>query len=278
MESKGSLRQTLVSEGVLLAASSGSAYLAGYLFWANYSLYFGIPLTWVALSPSDVLPLGFVLFWAAQLLFVPVIWPKAEPISAEPKPPKQIAVSVKLRTATLFALYLAVILGTSSFWQSYFVTIPAAILSLAASCRAILWLRDREKYREWLQVADVGITGEPMALFLAVVGPYTYTAFLVGAFMLGLAGFFGNMYARVKADYMIVASAPQVVLARFGDDLIAAQFIPKNRLICPSLRIIRIEGSNTPVLSAERVGPLRPTYWAPFQPPIYPPDCPKAGQ
>lgn len=271
-DEKSNSGRTLLSEGVLLALSSSAAYIAGFVFWLNYCVRFGIPITWITLAPGDFLPLTFGLFALGQGAIFAIWGPPPPPLPRGPNSGTMAArVLVQTRMLSLVTVYVGLSLALASLWP---IVVPLSLVSCMVSAIIVggllLFFRDRRSWEVWAEARLSGLDTTFDPIFRLGAGWSSLVLTIV--MLIGFSGALGFAYAHQKRDYQTL-NAQTVVLARFGDDFVTAKFDEASHTVCPGLRIIRIEGASTPEMDVKRIGPIQPTYWPPFESPKYPKFC-----
>jgi len=242
-----------VTEGILLAASTGIFYLLTFRYESGYAGYFGIPMGFVNVGLTNVL---FTM--ALMLILIGVLLGLANIIAAFPV--FRVSRDGKFRlvvfaTVNLTVVFVAYLSGDSYYWMVLGISFSVLALGLFV----FPWLKKRliprVKVASWLPFPNLRLVTLLMALW----------------FIYGAARFGGALAANQKQFLTINFSASQemVLLRVYGDNLILAPLNRNTKEVQMSFTILGVSDLKT-ALTLEDVGPLKPVPAKPAQAPAPP--------
>lgn len=244
-------RKSIISEGVLVAASSVLAYLLTFVYERGFCAVFGIPsefiaptLTSIFLTACALIPALIVLYSLADFIYV--ILPK------------------RMRGGPEYwrMIYL-VIFGFIAWLEGYFTVkiFPIFFIMIVFFDFGfpLITQRSHKGYRAKLEAQDKIDNEETLlGLIMQPLGA-GWRLFLVFILILTLLTYsLGRKNAINQKDFLVIntLSQPYAVLRIYGDKLICASFNRETKEIQGSFLIFEISKSNL-VLTVESIGPLR---------------------
>lgn len=237
-----------VTEGILLAASTGIFYLLTFRYESGYAEYFGIPMGFVNVGLTNVL---FTM--ALMLILIGVLLGLANIIAAFPV----FGVSrdgkfrlVVFATVNLTVVFVAYLSGDWYYWKVLGISFSVLALGLFVFPSMKKRLTPRVKLARWIPTPDLNLVTLLMALW----------------FIYGAARFGGALAANEKQFLTTNSSASQemVLLRVYGDNLILAPLNRNTKEVQMSFTILGVSDLKT-ALTLEEVGPLKSVAAKPTQ-------------
>src|ERR1700752_13265 len=251
-----------LSEGLILAIGSSSAYLLTFQYEMGFASYFGIPPQFVSVGLQNVLfgaalLAGFIMiiFGLGDIVvsFIPARYGE-EPIFVR----KAITVGVGL----LGTFTIAYIYNKPRWWA-----LCAGVTLLVVFAVFVLpAIRNRKEttYIEMLR-ADAKAKQSKASTpslgrwFARRVGPSVAVTFWFGLLSVFMAVAAGDATAVQQKEFLVttLASKELVLLRRYGDELIFAPFDRRTSEVQKSFIVMKVDALTTPLI-VELVGPLKP--------------------
>lgn len=256
---QGSSKKLPISEAVILAAISASAYLFAFLYERAFMAYFGIPIQFVNVNLVTLLTFG-----AATVFFLILSAGLANMLfSVLPKHPflafyiPRYALLGFLTVIVPFFLYEG-----SRRWLIIFCI--WVVLTIGFFMIPLIKYR---KKGSWVKRYDAAIeeeSGEDIqGLYRRIEKRYGVRnlgliVFLVMA-CLGLASSMGEAEAMNQRYFLVLNTNPEMVVLRAsGENIICAPFDRKTREVKKSFSILKVAEDPKLVMNLENVGPLKP--------------------
>jgi hypothetical protein len=260
--------------GTLLAPPLVAAVIVyGYEWGASAAL--GFPPEYIKVEYSPLLQLPFYLLIAAVIFVIPIIgmlpdsflriWPYLRT-----RVPRLILATLSVFAAVaLFAPDMnsrALLIGwliSAIFWLALnaFYVLRWFRSSVArrpkfwkiASALHLLWFFKPRTRGRWPSEDLLSAVPGRYLILIAVV----YYSFAVSYAQ-------GYQTAKKQVVFAVIRSSPQeIVLRRYGDEVVTARFDPRTRAVYSDFTERHLDSENPPTLVEEAVGPIKPPVWDP---------------
>jgi hypothetical protein len=247
---------TCITAGLLIAVAPIVANLFAFLHEVGYCRVFGIPTSFISLTPTTV----FVVAGALVIVFCVVFWMADTAIGIlhdVPHGPIRRGLLVLFPFLLLFAAYLYLY---RELWEEWIWV--AAIVAGVAFYEFVFPLAFRWKgsYREKLD-ADWQVRRRTRPLTdwfgtrLGRVGVLLIVTLVLGLMIAYAAG---RAEALQQEEFLVLRSDTEaVVLRHYGSNFILAPFDRETKDVQRSFFIVRGDDDPRPVFTLEDVGPLR---------------------
>jgi len=248
-----------LTEGILLAASTGVFYLLAFIYEWGYARHFGIPIEFVNVGLTNVL---FTM--ALMLILIGVLLGLANIIAAFPALRVSREGAFRLiifTTVNATVVFLAYLSGNWYYWKVFGISF--SVLALVLYVFPWMNKRRRVKVATWLPFPNLRLV--PFTLLMAIW-------FVYGAVDYGDA-IATKQKQFLTTNYSYSASQEMVLLRVYGDNLVLAPFNRNTKEVQMSFTILKVSDLKT-ALTLEEVGPLKPVPAKPAQAPAPQPSAP----
>lgn len=252
----------VLSEGILLAGASATAYLFTFQYERGFASHFGIPPQFVNVALANVLfaavlMLGFLLLIAGVAnLFISIFYPSIS------RHPVLLHRATTLAMVSVFAFIPAYVSGSRVFWITFIGTVVLAVcvlflLPIFSNRKEVGYVKKIEAQARKDQSESYTSIFTLAARRLGPNLPLAIWFLLLGVFLVESAG---DSAAANQVEFLTtkpLSSNEMVLLRAYGDDLILAPFDRTTKLVQKSFLIVKVQDLKTP-LTLEEVGPLTP--------------------
>ena len=246
------------SEGFIVAAISAVAYIFAFVYEAGFAKVFSIPLSFIAISLTNVLIVAGSLLLVGKLVFS--VGNLVFAVSDRFNGP--ISKKVKLlMPLLLYSLALAFLTSGTRLLSSFIIVLivgwPIGIFLLFIF--PLLTQRGKGSYREKL-VAQDELDARTRDLWSLLarrlgVGPYNLVLSLLMALV--VVYYAGQSAAMRQSTYLVTSTSPEMVVLRiYGDNIVCAPFDRNAGEVEPSFVVLKVGEDPELMLYSERVGPL----------------------
>jgi hypothetical protein len=256
--SKSEKAHNYLSEAIIVALASASAYYFSYTYEKAFLSYFGIPQQFITIDITTILSFGAIIFGALILTF-----PALNMFTILLSRTKN---EYLVRLVRPYWIFLFLILTHFYFFGLDKWTLLIAYLVVCLFfiffdfIFPLITQRGKKTYTEKLQTQEE-IESQFRSLPQEVGIRYGRdTATLVMLLIMGylISSNAGLAEAMHQKSFLFTNTQPQLVVIRiYSDRLICAQYDDVNNEILPQFSIIELDG-NTPALSLRLVGPIHP--------------------
>jgi hypothetical protein len=244
------------SEGIIIAATPFAAYTIAFVYHAGYAKFFGIPTELIYLDLKMVLIAGFPLVLVASLLFGISFgfwgfWPEGKrhhPI---------------YRRAQMvfpgFALLIVLIAIHGPEWHAWLGALLAVVAILVLSFLGpLLTQRGKKPFVQKMADHDAAQRHDSILEFYLQGGLRTSLLALVWlAIASQIAYDIGAFRAQNQVQFFVRSTSPEtVVLAIYGDNLVAAPFDRVKKTVEKGIVVLRVTDTPNVAMRLEQVGPL----------------------
>ena len=251
-----------LSEGILLATASASAYLWTFQYERGFASHFGVPAQFINVSLINVLFVAAlvigVIFTAIPVAnaLVMIFFPRvsSHPLLLRHATTMFILLPIALFPAYIYGTRLALLggLGMLAFMVLYVFVLPLL------NRREVGYIKKLEVQAE--RDRSTGAT-TLIGLVSRRLGPNLTLGVYLFIYSFFFATFAGDATATNQKEFLVTtlpSSTNEVVLLRaYGDDLIFAPFNRNTKEVQKSFTILKVADLKTP-LTLEAVGPLNP--------------------
>lgn len=245
-----------ISAGLVLAVVPVLANLFAFVYEAAYCRVFGIPTSFISLTPTTV----FVVAGALVIVLCLVFWVADVAIGVlreVPHGPIRRGLAVLTPFLLLFAAYLYLY---RDMWREWIWV--AALVAAAAFVEFVfpLIFQSRGSYREKFDAEwEDRRRARPLTdWFGARLGSAGLLFMIAVTFGLLIAYGAGRAEALRQEDFLVLKGETEaVVLQHYGDTFILAPFGRATKQVERSFFFVKEGDSSRPVFSLEDVGPLR---------------------
>jgi hypothetical protein len=254
-------RQTLLSEGLLIAGVPLAGYSIALAHEYGYAGYYGIPWQFISLTLTHVLAAiaGLVALLCVLFSFYNI----AYSVFWQGNDPHPAIVSLS-RLAPLLLLFLGSLLIFGARWQEWAVTLGVVVfLGFFEFIFPLVTQRDKTTYREKLLAQEAHERSITMPLDVAAKAygnqPIRLLAYIGLAVL--MAFFAGRGEAINEKNYYVDSSNPNVVILRFyGDTVVAQEYDPRGNKLTGNLLVTKISDKQPLHFKMKELGHLeRPT-------------------
>lgn len=242
------------SEAILVSGLTGLAYTCVYAYGLGYCSPFGIPIALISISVPSLIAVATIGLLASVYL-----WIFADMIAA-PRVEKLGAVELQIigiRLLVVAATMIAWLLPTDPLSKITLAVLTPVIFVVSSGLfRRLLYRLVPSLYH---RLRRAPLPPEPAILkaFYNRYGSVAVLATIVAIFAPLFAFSAGLAVADFRKDFPVtIEKKPKVILAIFGDELIAADFDAKTRVVHPRFTIYDI-GRNAPPFTILVVGRLK---------------------
>lgn len=254
-------RSSFLTEGLLLAALSATAYLVAFLYERGYCDHFGIPTLLIAPSTSNILAaavavsvgfLGTIPFLGS---FTSIV--RDVRSSERLKPYRSIIL-------TNILLAMAAIIGATLYGVSW--TLVSVLFTIFILINITNFGPPAMRYRQYktwrerfLATEEAEMrSGGSIDLLLDSLGPRMMKVVLVVIVLLFASYIVGNANANRQKDFFVLNDPPNyVVLRSYGDTLVTSKLDRAAKQTGSEFLFLRISNIERLKLTAERIGPLQ---------------------
>ncbi len=252
-----------LSEGILLAVGSSTAYLLTFQYEKGFASYFGIPPQFVSVGLLNVL-YGAILL----LVFIYVVFSLGN-LSLIFIPTRYSGEPVFLRRilelgVTLLPAFAVAYLHNNLLWWSLFVG-GALLLVFGSFILPLFRNKTESSYIKKLEAEErkkqnTAVTPTLLSLTVPRLGPKLPLILWYSLMSIFLVAAAGESAAQSQREFLVTTLAPQsevVLLRRYGDELIFAPFDRKTSQVQKTFVVVKVQDLKTPLI-LEAVGPLKP--------------------
>jgi len=234
-------RQTLLSEGLLIAGVSLAGYSIAFAYEAGYAGYYGIPWQFISLTLTNVLASIAGLLVVLSLLFN--LYNMAYILFCQGDTPHPAIVELaRLGPLSLLLLGALFIFGVQ--WQAWSITLtPVALVFVFKFILPLLTRRDKATYRAKLLAQKIlaQSVSVPLDVVTKAYGNQPIQLFVSIGCLVALAFLVGRAKAINEKNYYVDSSTPNVVILRFyGDTLVAHQYDPRENKLTGDLLVKKV--------------------------------------
>jgi hypothetical protein len=245
-----------ISEGIILALASASAYLFAYLYEIGYAIIFKIPESLISVSPTAILTFGAILI-SIFLLFVPIANLFLMIVFARAHPALQRAIIPVILLFTF--LIIEIFLFGPSNWLYWIGFLILFVYILYLQLIFPLITQRSKTYTSKLEGQEK--TEQQFAdSFVILRNRFGKdSVIIVMVFMIGLSISVsaGMGEAIQQKNFLVTNTTPELVILRiYGDNLICVPFDKNTGEYEPSFSIIKNTGETGLILRLENLGQL----------------------
>lgn len=251
--------QTLLTDGVLLAAASALGYMASYFFEYGFFSFFNLPTEFISPNLATVLAVAasFIGLFGSTFNLVGFAGPLLH-AALDPKRSSYRLIWLFLFLCVVSIIFLRYAYGWG--WRGTMVAAGIAIGVLLFLTLPVLIFDRKKPIRERFEEQAELNARDPFhisSIFEIWWTPRTVALAIVPLLILGAAYLLGNGEAAKKARYLTLVNASDtVVLRAYGDLLITAKFSRVERVVSDELVLLWISEKKEIAFRNEEVGPL----------------------
>ncbi|HEC36033.1 MAG TPA: hypothetical protein ENI39_05810 [Anaerolineae bacterium] len=246
-------------EGLLVAAISAYAYIFAFVYEAGFAQVFSIPLSFIAVSLTNVLVAGGSLLLVGHLVVSVgnLVFMMSDifsgPISKRIK---------RLVPLLLFSLALVCVTSGTRLLPSFIIACAVGwlIAIFFQFIFPLLTQRGKGSYREKLVAQDDldARTSDWYDLLARRLGVGPYSLVLLLLMALVVVYYAGQSTAMRQSTYLVTSTSPEMVVLRvYGGNMVCAPFDRDTREVKPSFVVLKVGEDPGLALHSEHVGPLR---------------------
>ena len=248
------------AEGFIVAAISAVGYIFAFVYEAGFAKVFSIPLSFIAVSLTNVLIVAGSLLLVGNLVFstANLVFTVSDRFNGP------ISKRVKLlMPVLLYSMALALVAaGTRLLSKAIIGLMIGWLISIFFEfIFPLLTQRGKGSYQEKLVAQDeldARTRGSDLYGLLARrfgVGPYNLVLSLLMALV--VIYFAGQSEAMRQSRYLVTSTSPEMVVLRiYGDKMICAPIDRDSGEIEPRFTVLKVADDPELVLQLEEVGPL----------------------
>jgi hypothetical protein len=247
-----------LSEAIIIAVTSASAYYFSYTYEKSFLSYFGIPPQFISIDITTMLSFGAIVFGALVLTF-----PALNMFTILLSSTKNEHIVRLVRPYWMFLFLILVHLYFFRFdkWTLLITYIVVCFFfAFFDFIFPLITQRDKKTYAEKLRAqeeTESHFRSLPQEVAIRY-GRETATMVMLLAIGYVVSSNAGLAEAMRQKDFLFTNTQPQFVVIRiYSDRLICAQYDDMKNEILQKFSVIKL-GENTPILSLKSVGPLHP--------------------
>jgi len=244
-----------VTEGAILFFIPAMGYLLSLSFENGIAKIFGIPYELIIPSFNNIL--SILSFTGLLYLFLGLTIILPNPAKFDEKPSYKKYFN-PLNILSIFVVILTLLLQKE--WKSIFIIGSVIIFFVIFD---LLWpllvIRGSKTFEEKVKEAEKSEAKTLLNTYLVFLFQktgYNFIPLIFDFFLIYfVAGWLGQMYALNQTTFSTISNMKDnVILRRYGDNLISADFDRINKLIKNNYRVIKIDNLE---LKIEKIGPLK---------------------